>query len=163
MGINGLLKGLRSVTETEVHVKEYRGQTVVVDISSWLYKGACSCSFEIGMGYSSEKYVDYVMRRVQMLKHHGVRPFMVFDGKALPLKAEEQATRRQGRQGHLETGRRIMKESKDPNLTEQERMVSALWWISLRAAPFLILACAVEAGARSSELPESHSRHAGHG
>jgi hypothetical protein len=39
MGISSLLKAMKCVTEEDVHVSRYEGKTVVVDISSWLYKG----------------------------------------------------------------------------------------------------------------------------
>jgi hypothetical protein len=38
--------------------------------------------------------VSFIMSRIQMLRSHGVEPIMVFDGGRLPIKGEEEATRR---------------------------------------------------------------------
>jgi hypothetical protein len=35
---------------------------------------------------SLDRFVDYAMHRVRMLRHHGVTPLMVFDGGPLPAK-----------------------------------------------------------------------------
>jgi exonuclease-1 len=40
------------------------------------------------------RYVTYCMSRVEMLRRHGVDPVIIFDGGRLPLKAEEEDTRR---------------------------------------------------------------------
>jgi exonuclease-1 len=73
------------------------------------------------MGFNTEKYVDYVMRRVAILRQSKVEPFMVFDGVAVPLKAEEQADRRKDRQTQLDAGRRIMQEAEYSGLSHHER------------------------------------------
>ena len=42
LGVDGLLKLLESVRQP-ARIDEYRRQTLAVDISSWLYKGAPCC------------------------------------------------------------------------------------------------------------------------
>ena len=40
------------------------------------------------------RYVNYVLRRVDMLLHHKVKPILVFDGGYLPSKSQQEASRR---------------------------------------------------------------------
>ena len=32
------------------------------------------------------RFIDYCMHRVDILRHHGVKPLLVFDGGRLPMK-----------------------------------------------------------------------------
>lgn len=41
-----------------------------------------------------DRYVDYAMHRVRMLKHFGVKPYIVFDGDNLPSKSGTETERR---------------------------------------------------------------------
>ena len=50
MGIKGLLKELRGVTEQRVHISKFKGKRVVVDASTWLYRGCYCCAKEISLG-----------------------------------------------------------------------------------------------------------------
>ena len=43
----------------------------------------------------THRYVGYCMRLVEMLRHHGVHPVVVFDGGRLPMKGEEEGSRAQ--------------------------------------------------------------------
>ncbi|KAJ7522352.1 hypothetical protein O6H91_18G007700 [Diphasiastrum complanatum] len=104
MGIQGLLPAIKSVT-TPVHVKEYAGKTVAVDTYSWLHKGAFTCCKELCKGQPTFKYVDYCMHKVNLLRHHGVKPLLVFDGGLLPMKAEQEAKRARTRKEHLNRAR----------------------------------------------------------
>ena len=58
-------------------------------------------------GKVTDGYTRYVMNRVDMLKQHNITPIMVFDGKAVPLKAETQADRRKGRKEALAEAKRL--------------------------------------------------------
>ena len=42
----------------------------------------------------SNRYVSFCMKRVNLLRQHGVEPIMVFDGASLPLKGEKHLERR---------------------------------------------------------------------
>ncbi len=46
------------------------------------------------MQHACRRYVTYCMSRVEMMRQHGVEPIIVFDGGRLPLKGEEEDTRR---------------------------------------------------------------------
>ncbi|KAJ0966231.1 hypothetical protein J5N97_027369 [Dioscorea zingiberensis] len=101
MGIHGLLPLLKSIM-APIGVEELRGQTVAVDTYSWLHKGALSCSMELCKGLSTTKHIDYCMHRVNLLRHHGVKPILVFDGGFLPMKSEQETKRARVRKENLE-------------------------------------------------------------
>jgi exonuclease-1 len=44
-----------------------------------------------------DRFVDYAMHRVKMLRHYGVIPYLVFDGDRLPSKGDTEAKRRERR------------------------------------------------------------------
>jgi len=92
MGIQGLLPLLTSITEKK-HIGDYRGKRVAVDAYVWLHRGAYSCSRELCQGIPTEKYVDYCMYRVNLLKHHEISPLIIFDGGLLPAKKVTEASR----------------------------------------------------------------------
>ncbi|URD88793.1 HhH2 [Musa troglodytarum] len=120
MGIQGLLPLLKSIM-APIHVEELRGQTVAVDAYSWLHKGAFSCATQLCKGLPTSKYpqtlmfctlldavafgdarhIDYCMHRVNLLKHHGVKPILVFDGGILPMKIEQETKRSRTRKENL--------------------------------------------------------------
>lgn len=103
MGIQGLLPLLKSVTE-HTHVRNYAQLTFGVDAYVWLHRGAIACAQDLAMGKPTTKYVDYVMHRVQMLQHYGVKPYLVFDGDYLPSKAKTETERASRREENTRSG-----------------------------------------------------------
>ncbi|TBU34279.1 PIN domain-like protein [Dichomitus squalens] len=93
MGISGLLPLLKDIHNTK-HLSEFRGQTLAVDAYVWLHRGTYGCAAEIATGKKTSKYVEYAMHRVRLLRHHGIAPFLVFDGGPLPAKKGTEAERR---------------------------------------------------------------------
>eukprot|EP00457_Paulinella_chromatophora_P002696 gb/GEZN01002701.1/.p1 GENE.gb/GEZN01002701.1/~~gb/GEZN01002701.1/.p1 ORF type:complete len:701 (-),score=78.66 gb/GEZN01002701.1/:287-2362(-) len=85
MGIQGLLPLLKSVM-SPVNVSAYAGQRVGVDAYCWLHRAAFTCGREVSTGQETDKFVSWCMERVNMLKHQGVEPVLVFDGGKLPQK-----------------------------------------------------------------------------
>ncbi|WOL19658.1 hypothetical protein Cni_G28460 [Canna indica] len=108
MGIQGLLPLLKSIM-VPIHVEELRGQTVAVDAYSWLHKGAFSCATQLCKGLPTSRHIDYCMHRVNLLRHHGVKPILVFDGGILPMKVEQENKRSRTRKENL--GRAIEHEA----------------------------------------------------
>ncbi|XP_019169233.1 PREDICTED: exonuclease 1 [Ipomoea nil] len=92
MGIQGLLPLLKSIM-VPIHIKDLDGCCVAVDTYSWLHKGALSCSKELCKGLPTSKHISYCMHRVNLLRHYGVKPIMVFDGGFLPMKGEQENKR----------------------------------------------------------------------
>lgn len=39
------------------------------------------------------RHIDYCMHRINLLRHYGVKPVLVFDGGLLPMKNEQEIKR----------------------------------------------------------------------
>ncbi|XP_037414329.1 exonuclease 1-like [Triticum dicoccoides] len=104
MGIQGLLPQLKSIM-APIRVEDLRGQTVAVDTYSWLHKGALSCGDRLCKGIPTTRHIEYCMHRVNLLRHHGVKPILVFDGGFLPMKSEQEVKRARSRKENLERAR----------------------------------------------------------
>lgn len=39
------------------------------------------------------RHIEYCMRKVNLLRHYGVEPILVFDGGLLPMKSEQENKR----------------------------------------------------------------------
>lgn len=113
MGIQGLLPLLKSIM-MPIHVKELEGCFVAVDTYSWLHKGALSCSTDLCKGQPTSKHINYCMHRVNMLRHYGVKPILVFDGGHLPMKSEQEIKRARSRKEYLT---RAMEHESNGNLS----------------------------------------------
>ncbi|KAF5475250.1 hypothetical protein F2P56_007078 [Juglans regia] len=103
MGIQGLLPLLKSIM-APIHVKELEGCSVAVDTYSWLHKGALSCSRELCKGLPTTRHIEYCMHRVNLLRHCGIKPILVFDGGLLPMKSEQENKRARVRKENLARG-----------------------------------------------------------
>ncbi|TYI59454.1 hypothetical protein E1A91_D10G037400v1 [Gossypium mustelinum] len=100
MGIQGLLPLLKSIM-VPIHIKELEGCSVAIDTYSWLHKGALSCSTQLCKGLPTSRHIEYCMHRVNLLRHHGVKPVLVFDGGLLPMKIEQENKRARARKENL--------------------------------------------------------------
>lgn len=105
MGIQGLLPLLKSIHKP-THLRNFAGQTLGVDAYGWLHRGTVSCAIELAEGKPTRKHIDFVLHRVRMLIHFGVKPYLVFDGDYLPSKShtekERAARRKESRRVGLE-------------------------------------------------------------
>lgn len=100
MGIQGLLPLLKSIM-SPINIKDLEGCCVAVDTYSWLHKGALSCSTDLCKGIPTSRHIDYCMHRVNLLRHYGVKPILVFDGGLLPMKTEQENKRARSRKENL--------------------------------------------------------------
>ncbi|KAG6573339.1 Exonuclease 1, partial [Cucurbita argyrosperma subsp. sororia] len=100
MGIQGLLPLLKSIM-VPIHIKDLEGSSVAIDTYSWLHKGAFSCSKELCNALPTSKHIDYCMHRINLLRHYGVKPVLVFDGGLLPMKKEQEIKRARTRKENL--------------------------------------------------------------
>ncbi|MCJ1309999.1 Rad2 nuclease [Agyrium rufum] len=107
MGITGLLPLLKSI-QKPCHLKKFAGQTIGVDVYGWLHRGAIACAVELALGKPTNKFVDYALNRVRMLKHFGVIPFLVFDGDYLPSKAVTEVQREKKREESRRLGLELL-------------------------------------------------------
>ncbi|OBZ67329.1 Exodeoxyribonuclease 1 [Grifola frondosa] len=100
MGISGLLPLLKDI-QVNKHLSEFRGQTMAVDGYVWLHRGTYGCAAELATGKKTTRYVDYAMHRVRLLRHHGIQPYVVFDGGPLPAKKGTEVERKKRRDENL--------------------------------------------------------------
>lgn len=114
----GLLKSLKSIERTTT-LSEYSGQTVAVDGYAWLHKASVGCSMDLARGKSTTVYIDYVLRKVQMLLDHGVTPYMVFDGDYLPTKASTEEARSSSREAARKKGLELLEAGNNRGAFEQ--------------------------------------------
>ncbi|KAF7326015.1 Exodeoxyribonuclease 1 [Mycena kentingensis (nom. inval.)] len=117
MGITGLLPALRSIS-TQRHLSEFAGHTLGVDGYAWLHRGVFTCATELATGRETTKYVDYAMHRVRLLRHHGIEPYMVFDGGPLPAKKGTESDRAARRTEHLALGNALAAQGKTTQARE---------------------------------------------
>ncbi|XP_024627669.1 exonuclease 1 isoform X2 [Medicago truncatula] len=101
MGIHGLLPLLKSIM-IPIHIKDFHGCSVAIDTYSWLHKGALSCSTDLCKGIPTTRHIEYCMHRVNLLRHYGVKPILVFDGGLLPMKGDQENKRARSRKENLE-------------------------------------------------------------
>ncbi|KAK7044840.1 Exodeoxyribonuclease 1 [Favolaschia claudopus] len=117
MGITGLLPALKSIS-TQKHLSEFAGQTIAVDAYVWLHRGIFTCPTELATGKDTHKYVDYAMHRVRLLRHHGIEPYIVFDGGPLPAKKGTEVGRHAKRAEHLARGNALAAQGKTSQARE---------------------------------------------
>ena len=54
---------------------------------TWLYKGAYSCAYELGLDKQTLSFLSYPIKMIKLVQQYGIKPICVFDGR--PLKAKE--------------------------------------------------------------------------
>ncbi|KAG2172212.1 hypothetical protein INT43_004753 [Umbelopsis isabellina] len=117
MGISGLIPLLKSI-HTKVHVKDYSGESIAVDGYVWLHRGVFTCSLELAMGKYTDRYVNYFMHYVRMLKFNGVDPIIVFDGGKLPSKRHTEDDRHARREEYRAKGMEYLRAGDRKKATE---------------------------------------------
>lgn len=117
MGIAGLLPLLKPI-QVKRHLSEYAGQTIAVDAYVWLHRGAYNCATEIVTGRLTNRYVDYAMTRVRLLRHYKIEPYIVFDGGPLPAKKRTESDRRKRREENLSRANTLAAQGKHTQARE---------------------------------------------
>ncbi len=133
MGIEGLLPLLKPVTH-KTHISTFDGKTAAVDASAWLYKGIYSCSWELGNGLPTHGYLNYPLKMIRMLQKNNVKPILVFDGTAMPLKEQTIKKRKDDKKKSRELAQKYLSEGKKEQaasmfarcMTVQTEMLSTL-------------------------------------
>ncbi|XP_055357766.1 exonuclease 1-like [Paramacrobiotus metropolitanus] len=85
MGIQGLLPFVKNACRP-VNISEFSGAVVAVDGHCWLHRAVYSCAEQLVKGQATTQYVSFCMKMIELLKKHGIRPIIVFDGHSLPAK-----------------------------------------------------------------------------
>lgn len=90
--MQGLLQILKPVIE-DVNLKRFNGQSCVIDISTWLYKGVFSTAYKTHQGIESLGHMGYPLKMLHMLLQYGIRPICIFDGRPHAGKIETEKKR----------------------------------------------------------------------
>lgn len=85
MGIDGLLKFLRPVTEKE-HISSFKNQRAGIDIMSWIYRGCYNSNMELCQNIKSNKFLYYLLQMTEILSYYNIKPIFIFDGRSFNLK-----------------------------------------------------------------------------
>ncbi|SCW01242.1 LAFE_0D08262g1_1 [Lachancea fermentati] len=109
MGIQGLLPQLKSIQQP-VSLHRYSGQTLAIDGYAWLHRAAHSCAMELALGRSTDKYLQFFIKRLSMLRAtFKVEPYLIFDGDSINVKKDTERKRRQKRDENKEKGLELWK------------------------------------------------------
>ncbi|KAF2758177.1 hypothetical protein EJ05DRAFT_500695 [Pseudovirgaria hyperparasitica] len=118
MGITGLLPLLKSI-QKPCHIRKFAGHVVGIDAYGWLHRGAHTCGVKLALGQFTMQHIEFCMKRVHMLIHFGITPYLVFDGDYLPSKAETEKDRASARAEARRIGTDLLKAGKS-SLAHQE-------------------------------------------
>lgn len=99
MGIVDLFRVLRKRgAVTRVHMSAFSGKTAAIDGMGWLYRAAYTCAREFFADPMAPQVIDFCAQRLSKLIACGVKPFFVFDGRALPTKGHTYLKRTDARE-----------------------------------------------------------------
>lgn len=80
MGISSLLPFLKpSIKQSSL--RQLRGKTCVIDIMSWLYRGAFAQAVEMNSKEQSLAFMCFPLRMIKTLISYNIKPICVFDGR----------------------------------------------------------------------------------
>ncbi|CCF57586.1 hypothetical protein KAFR_0C05950 [Kazachstania africana CBS 2517] len=106
MGIQGLLPQLKPI-QNPVTLHRYEGQTLGIDGYAWLHRAAFACSYELVMNEPTEKYLQFFIKKIRMLKSFNIEPYFIFDGDSIPVKKNTELKRRDKRVENKEMAMRL--------------------------------------------------------
>lgn len=107
--------------DKKVHISKYSGKRAVVDASTWLYRGCYSCAREVALQIKTEKFLRFVMHRVNLLRYNKIHVTMVFDGNVLPLKDGTCKQRRSSKRDALAKARKFENEARQCQFPQEKR------------------------------------------
>ncbi|KAL3669525.1 hypothetical protein V7S43_004913 [Phytophthora oleae] len=133
MGIDGFLRGLGEAVD-RTHLRNFTGQTLVVDALSWLHKACYGCAYELSIGRDTDKYVQYMLRKVNMMRSCGVaKVILVFDGQRLPLKSSTQEKRQSYKEENRKRALQALAASKRLQGSDRQDEVNKAYQLFQRA------------------------------
>ncbi len=60
---------------------------------TWLYKGAYSCAYELGLGQDTLGFLSYPLKMIKLVQSFNIKLICVFDGLHLKAKAATEKNR----------------------------------------------------------------------
>ena len=108
MGIPGLLPQLKPI-QNPVSLRRYEGQILGIDGYAWLHRAAYPCAYELALGKPTEKYLQFFIKKISMLRSFRIEPYIVFDGGSIGVKRDTELKRRQKREENRNIAERLWK------------------------------------------------------
>eukprot|EP00792_Barthelona_sp_PAP020_P010124 TRINITY_DN339_c0_g1_i1.p1 TRINITY_DN339_c0_g1~~TRINITY_DN339_c0_g1_i1.p1 ORF type:complete len:690 (-),score=192.28 TRINITY_DN339_c0_g1_i1:1085-3037(-) len=102
MGIQGFLQVVSPSIEKK-HLKDFSYKTIGIDGFVWLHRGAVLNAGDLMRNpkrYHSS-YINFFKNRINLLRKYHIKPFIVFDGKNIVMKKNENDQRKLRRQKAL--------------------------------------------------------------
>ena len=109
MGIQNLLLFLSKYAR-KMSLNDLRGNVCGIDVFGWLYKGAYSRAYELVIGETTTKHIEYVVRCVDQLLALRIKPVLVFDGITPDMKLPIENRRRRSRAKSRENAQKSINE-----------------------------------------------------
>ncbi|CAL9732221.1 exodeoxyribonuclease 1 [Monosporozyma unispora] len=106
MGIQGLLPQLKPI-QNPVTLRRYEGQILGIDGYAWLHRAAYSCAQELVLGKPTEKYLQFFIKKISMLRNFKIEPYIVFDGGSISVKKDTELKRKQKREENKAIAERL--------------------------------------------------------
>lgn len=79
--------------QRECHLRDFEKQTAAIDVMTWLYKGAYSCAYELGLDQHTLNFLSFPVKMIKLLQTYNIKPICVFDGLHLKAKAVTEKNR----------------------------------------------------------------------
>lgn len=74
----------------------------MVDVMTWLYKGAYSCAYELGLDQQTLGFLSYPLKMLKLVQSYGIKPICVFDGQHLKAKEATEKVRQHNKKVNKE-------------------------------------------------------------
>jgi exonuclease-1 len=104
MGVKGLLPELRGIIE-HVKLSDFKGQTAGIDALCWLHRGGVTCAKNLVEEVQTDTLTNYFMGMIEILIRNEIKPFVVFDGRPLPVKGQCNSLRQEVRRKNKQLAR----------------------------------------------------------
>lgn len=108
MGITGLLPQLKSI-QNPVSLRRYEGKTLGIDGYAWLHRSAYSCAHDLALGQPTDKYLQFFIKKIKLLRSFNIEPYFIFDGCSLPVKKQTNLKRLESRINNREIAEKLWK------------------------------------------------------
>jgi exonuclease 1 len=99
--------------QQESHLRHFEGQTAAIDVMTWLYKGAYSCAYELGLDQQTLSFLSFPMKMIKLVQSYGIKPICVFDGLHLKAKAVTEKTRSDNKKANKELAMQMAEKGKE--------------------------------------------------
>ena len=102
---------------------------------TWLYKGAYSCAFELGLDQETLGFLQFPISMIKLLKQNNIKPICVFDGMRLKAKEATDTIRANTKTTNKEIAMKMMETG---NIDEARKYFSRSLSVTMKMVYLLI-------------------------